>query len=78
MSSIDRHICVSCGSKTLIYGYVGIGGVTGVFVPSGVFRVSGFRTRSYVCLKCGYVGQFLPESKLQKLKVQFKDELEES
>ena len=78
MAGLDDFNCVACGGKNLCYGYIGMGGVTNVFVPSGVFRVSGFRTRSYVCMNCGYIGQYLPKSKLDKLKTHFISEFEES
>ena len=78
MAGLDHFTCVACGGKNLCYGYIGMGGVTNVFVPSGVFRVSGFRTRSFVCLHCGYIGQYLPKNKLDKLKGHFMDAVEES
>lgn len=61
--------CVSCGSKNLCYGYTGT--TTNIFVPSGTFVVHGYRTRSYVCLGCGHIGQYIPGSKLERLKQKF-------
>jgi hypothetical protein len=58
--------CVSCGSTELCFGYLGT--AANVFVPTGVFTLHGFKTRSYVCLKCGQMGQYIPKDKLEKLK----------
>jgi Zn ribbon nucleic-acid-binding protein len=78
MQNIDKFSCVACGGENLCFGYLGIGGVSNVFVPSGVFSVSGSKTRSYVCLNCGHVGQYIPKSKIERLRERFKEELDES
>jgi hypothetical protein len=61
--------CMSCGSTDLCFGY--LGNAANTFVPTGVFTVHGFRSRSYVCLKCGYMGHYLPKDKLEKLREKF-------
>ncbi len=61
--------CLNCGSTELCFGYLGT--TSNVFVPTGVFTVHGYRTRSYVCLKCGYMGNYLPKDKLEKLREKF-------
>ena len=78
MKDISNFSCVACGGKNLCFGYLGIGGVSNVFIPSGVFSVSGSKTRSYVCLNCGYIGQFIPQSKLEKMRDRFMEEVGES
>lgn len=78
MQNIDKFSCVACGGENLCFGYLGIGGVSNVFVPSGVFSVSGSKTRSYVCLNCGYVGQYIPKNKLERMRDRFTQEVEES
>jgi predicted nucleic-acid-binding Zn-ribbon protein len=78
MQNVSKLCCVACGGEKLCFGYLGIGGVSNVFIPSGVFSVSGSKTRSYVCLNCGYVNQYIPESKLERLRGRFKEEVEES
>ena len=74
MQSISKFSCTSCGGESLCYGYVGIS--SNVFVPSGVYTVGGFRTRSFVCLNCGYVGQYIPKSKVEKLKQKLREDTE--
>lgn len=78
MQNISKLCCVACGGENLCFGYLGIKGVSNVFIPSGVFSVSGSKTRSYVCLNCGYVNQYMPENKLERLRGRFKEEVEES
>lgn len=78
MKNISKFCCVACGGENLCFGYLGFGGMANVFVPSGVFSVSGSKIRSYVCLHCGYVGQFIPKSKLEKIRERFNEELGES
>lgn len=73
MHSKREFNCVACGSKSLCFGYIGT--ASNVFVPSGVFTVHGYRTRSYVCFDCGHVSQFLPKDKLDKLRDKFRDRL---
>ncbi len=73
MPSRMEFCCVACGSKNLCFGYIGT--ATNAFVPSGVFTVHGYRTRSYVCLDCGHISQYLPKDKLDKLKEKFRDRL---
>jgi hypothetical protein len=62
----DQFKCLACGSKELCFGYLGT--AANVFVPTGVFTIHGYRTRSYVCLKCGNLGHFISKDKLEKLK----------
>jgi hypothetical protein len=69
----DIHTCVACGGKEICFGY--LGNTPSVFVPSGIFTISGFRIRSYVCLNCGYLGHYIPKDKLQKLKERFVERL---
>lgn len=61
--------CLSCGSTELCFGYLGT--TANVFVPTGIFSVHGYRIRSYVCMKCGQMGNYLPKDKLEKLKEKF-------
>lgn len=70
-------ICTACGSERLVFGYTGNSSNT--FVPSNVFVVYGFRTRSFVCLNCGFVHQFISKEKLEKLKKRIgeREELQE-
>lgn len=69
--------CTACGSQRLVFGYNG--NASNVFVPSSVFVIYGFRVRSYVCLDCGHVGQFISKEKLEKLKARVgeREELDE-
>ncbi len=69
--------CTACGSQRLVFGYTG--NSSNAFVPSNIFVVYGFRTRSYVCLDCGHVSQFISKEKLDKLKSRIgeREELEE-
>jgi DNA-directed RNA polymerase subunit RPC12/RpoP len=73
MVTETNHHCVSCGSKNLCYGYTG--NTSNVFVPSGIFTISGFRTRAYVCLDCGHISEFLTLDKVEKLKARLRDRL---
>jgi hypothetical protein len=74
MQSITKFSCTACGGESLCYGYLGIS--SNVFVPSGVYTVGGFRTRSFVCLNCGYVGQYIPKGKIVKLKQKLREDIE--
>lgn len=65
--------CIACGSTDLCFGYQGT--AANVFVPTGTFTLHGYRSRSYVCLKCGNMSQFIPKDKLEKLKEKFKARL---
>ncbi len=71
MENKMMHKCQSCGSTSLVFGY--LGGTASVFVPSGIFTMYGFKTRTFLCLKCGQVSQYLPQSKLIKLREKFKE-----
>jgi len=66
MVASDHFRCLACGSTELCFGYLGT--AANVFVPTGVFTIHGFRTRSYVCLSCGTMGHFIAKDKLEKLK----------
>jgi len=68
--------CVACGSKNLCFGTLGTS-ASNVFIPSGIFTVHGYKTRSYTCLDCGYVNQYLPKDRLDKLKEKLRDRLKE-
>lgn len=68
--AVDGIKCPCCESKELCFGYLGT--PPDVFVPTGVFTLHGYRTRSYVCLKCGHVGQFLSRDKLDKLRQRYR------
>ena len=72
----DKH-CTACGSERVVFGYTG--NASNTFVPSNIFVVYGFRTRSYVCLDCGHVSNFISREKIEKLKARLgeRDELEE-
>ena len=75
---IDTNkICVACGSKKIIFGYLGTSANS--FVPVNIFTIYGYRTRAFVCQDCGYVSQFLSKEKLEKLnrRVGEREELEE-
>ena len=74
MNSQQKRVCVACGSTSLCYGYVGT--ATNAFIPSGLFTIHGYRNRAYVCIDCGYVGQYISREKLEKLKEKLKDRLE--
>jgi len=63
------YTCLSCGSNKLVFGYMG--GAANVFVPSGIFTMNGFKTRSYTCLDCGQIGHFLPMDKLVRLRERY-------
>ena len=60
------YSCLACGSTRLVFGYLSGGG--SIFVPSGIFTMNGFRTRTYVCMDCGQVGHFLTLEKVAKLR----------
>jgi hypothetical protein len=67
--------CAICGGKEVCFGYLGTAGTN--FVPSGTFTISGFRIRSYVCLNCGHIWQYLPQDKVEKLREKFTGEDDE-
>ena len=71
MGSIATFQCVACGGKELCFGYLGSAATT--FVPSGMFTIHGYRFRSYVCLNCGSIGQYIPKDKLDNLREKFKE-----
>jgi len=66
----EKFKCLGCGSTDLCFGYQGTS--SNVFVPSGVFTIHGYKTRSYVCLKCGQMGHFMAKDKLEKLREKIK------
>ena len=68
---LEKSTCTKCGSQSVCYGYMG--SATNVFVPSGVFTVHGYRLRSFVCLKCGFIENYLPKFKLEKLREKISD-----
>ena len=70
MVTTDKFKCLACGSTDLCFGYQGT--ATNVFVPSGVFTFHGYKTRSYVCLRCGQMGHFMAKDKLEKLRAKLK------
>lgn len=71
MGPIATYHCVACGGKELCFGYLGSTATT--FVPSGIFTIHGYRIRSYVCLNCGFIGQYIPKDKLDNLREKFKE-----
>lgn len=66
----EKFKCLACGSTDLCFGYQGT--AANVFVPSGMFTFHGFKTRSYVCLRCGQMGHFMAKDKLEKLRAKLK------
>jgi hypothetical protein len=70
MAVNDKFKCIACGSTELCFGYLGT--PANVFIPTGVFTLHGFKTRSYVCLRCGQTGNYIPKYKLVKLREKFK------
>jgi len=66
----EQYKCLACGSTDLCFGYQGT--ATNVFVPTGVFTFHGYKTRSYVCLRCGQMGHFMAKDKLEKLRAKLK------
>jgi DNA-directed RNA polymerase subunit RPC12/RpoP len=66
----EKYKCLACGSTDLCFGYQGT--AANVFVPSGVFTFHGFKTRTYVCLRCGQMGHFMAKDKLEKLRAKLK------
>lgn len=69
MDEKRNYVCQACKSSKLIFGY--LGGAANVFVPSGIFTMNGFKTRTFVCLECGQLGQFISTDKLVKLREKF-------
>ncbi len=63
------YACLACGSTRLVFGY--LGGGANIFIPSGIFTMNGFKTRAYVCMDCGQLGQFLTNEKLAKLREKY-------
>lgn len=76
MSENDHFKCPACGSTELCFGYFGTS--SNVFVPSGIFTFHGYRTRSFVCLKCGHLSQFIPKDKLMKLREKLHTQYDEN
>ena len=74
MDQVHKLHCVSCGGSHLCFGYLGT--MKNVFVPSGLFTISGFKTRSFVCLDCGHIAQYIQQGRLLKLREKFKQQLE--
>ncbi len=66
LSESQSFKCLHCGSAELCFGYQGTS--TNVFVPSGTFTFHGYKTRAYVCLKCGVMGHYIPKNSLLKMK----------
>ncbi len=58
--------CLACGSTEL--GFGNLATPANVFIPTGMFTVYGFKSRAYVCLKCGTIGHYLPKDTVEKLK----------
>ncbi|MCP5102398.1 MAG: hypothetical protein GY950_03415 [bacterium] len=71
----SRFKCVACGSTELCFGYQGT--AANVFVPTGTFTLHGYRSRAFVCLKCGQMGHYIPKDKLKKLNEKFRSQFEE-
>lgn len=70
--TIDGKLkCITCGSPDLCFGYLGT--PANVFVPTGSFTFHGYKTRSYVCLKCGQIGSFMARDKLEKIREKFSE-----
>lgn len=63
------YSCLACGSSRLVFGY--LSGGASLFVPSGIFTMNGFKTRTYVCLDCGQLGHFLSQERLTKLREKY-------
>jgi len=61
--------CLACGGKELCLGYQGT--AASMFIPSNMFTLNGYRIRTYVCLKCGHVGQYMSKDRLQKLRERY-------
>jgi len=61
--------CPICNHDMLCYGSAASLGPH-TFVPARKLMVTGYQTEAFVCLSCGYVGHFLSEQKLSRLKSQ--------
>ena len=71
MAGTQVFKCPQCDSSELCFGYQGT--ASNVFVPSGVFTFHGYKTRAFVCLKCGSLSHYIPKDRLAKLKEKFKE-----
>lgn len=72
MDIVQQFACIACGGTELCFGE--LGKPSNIFIPSGVFTIYGFRTRSYVCLSCGHVNTYVPREKVERLKRKFKED----
>ncbi len=66
--------CPSCGNTELCFGY--FGNTTNVFVPTGIFTLHGYKTRSYLCIQCGHLGQFMTQDRVRKIRDRLKSRFE--
>jgi hypothetical protein len=74
VTGYEKFKCMQCGGTDLCFGYQGTS--SNVFVPSGMFTIHGYKIRAYVCLYCGTVSQYIPMSRMQKLKDKLKSRFE--
>ncbi len=58
--------CPSCQGTHLSYGRIGTNRHT--FMPESHFKLFGYSTKAFVCLHCGYMGHFVEERTLKKLR----------
>ncbi len=70
MAGYEQFKCIQCGGTELCFGYKGAS--SNVFVPSGIFTFHGYKARHYVCVDCGFMGEYIPKDRLQKLREKFK------
>jgi DNA-directed RNA polymerase subunit RPC12/RpoP len=69
MAISDEFKCTLCGSTDQCFGYLAT--PANVFIPTGIFTFHGFKSRSYVCLKCGHITNYIPPDKLARLREKF-------
>ncbi len=58
--------CPSCQGAHLCYGQIGTNRHT--FMPESHFKLLGYSTKAFVCLGCGYMGHYVEERTLKKLR----------
>ncbi|MCY6489257.1 hypothetical protein [Leptolyngbya sp. GGD] len=67
---MDQRHCLSCQSKKLVNGSLGVHRHT--FVPMGRTMFLGYSVKACVCLDCGFVGQYLDPDDLQDIQLKQK------
>ncbi|RQD66633.1 hypothetical protein [Desulfonatronovibrio magnus] len=64
--STEQRKCPDCGKSNLITGKMGVSKHT--FIPQGRIMMLGYPVKAFVCLDCGFQGNYLEEASLSDLR----------